>query len=88
MIVIYEALNLSFPYDYEMKTIKHIDNAVLLAEARDLIAGGGKDWDMVKGEAWDEQIIVWPPRTNEFKFLNTYNFLMGQLAGTGLVSSK
>lgn len=88
MIVIYEALNLSFPYDYEMKTIKHIDNAVLLAEARDLIAGGGKDWDMVKGEAWDEQIIVWPPRTNEFKFLNTYNFLLGQLAGTGLVSSK
>ena len=86
MQVIYYALGFPYPTEDELPTIKHIDNAVLLAEARDLICGGGKDWDMVKGEAWGERVYPWAPMVTESNFLNSYYLLKEKLVSPVLVS--
>jgi hypothetical protein len=85
MSVIYEALGWKEPNGAELSIIKYIDNAVLLAEARDLITGGGKDWDMVTGVPWKETVVPWTPRTTNFNFLNTYYWLESQIIGSGAV---
>jgi hypothetical protein len=85
MLVIYRALDLPYPTQEQFSVIKYIDNAVLLAEARDLITGGGKDWDMVSGIPWKEPIIPWAPRTANFNFLNSFYWLESMLVGSGAV---
>ena len=86
MGVIYQALGWPEPTERQLASIKFIDNAVLLAEARDLITGGGKDWGMVKGIAWSERIVPSTQRTAKFNFLNSYYWLESQLVGLRVVS--
>lgn len=56
--------------------VKRADNAVLAAEARDLMYSRGKSWgDWIREEPWPVQIIPWTPKLAKQKFLDRFRAL-------------
>lgn len=57
--VIHEALGVPLPSEHWERLIKYADNAVLMAERRDIMNHFNQDWD-IKEEPWWGRIQPWP----------------------------